>query len=125
MEIKGSNPKINLNFDDNLQAGKKLAKEIILFADKNASAVSKSEFQEKLAKIGKLSTQDLIKFIRSFDKEESIIELICDEVGDDKKTRKEACKKVLETLVNKAKELGIDTKDFEQQFTTELDSQFG
>ena len=95
-------------------------------ADNNSSAVSKKEFQNKLNRIEKLSAQDLIKFIKSFDKDESIIELICDEIGStdkifDKKSKKEinirqyACKKVLNALVNKAKELGIDTFDFENQ----------
>ena len=125
MEIKGTNVNLNQKIKKDSQVGKKLAKEIMLFADKNSSAVSKSEFQEKLNKMEKFSTQDLIKFIRSFDKDESIIELICDEIGDDKKVRKEACKKVLNALVNKAKELGIETSDFEKQFTEELGSQFG
>ena len=124
MEIKGTNVNLNQKIKEDSQVGKKLAKEIMLFADKNSSAVSKSEFQEKLNKMEKLSTQDLIKFIRSFDKDESIIELICDEIGDDKKVRKEACKKVLNALVNKAKELGIETSVFEKQFTEELGSQF-
>ncbi|MBQ7764466.1 hypothetical protein IJ384_03740 [bacterium] len=124
MEIKGTNVNLNQKIKKDSQAGKKLAKEIMLFADDNSSAVSKSEFQTKLNKIENLSTQDLIKFIRGFDKDESIIELICDEIGDDKKVRKEACKKVLNALVNKAKELGIDTFDFENQFNTELNIQF-
>ena len=124
MEIKGTNVNLNQKVKEDSQIGKKLAKEIMLFADDNGAAVSKQNFQEKLDKMNKLSTQDLIKFIRSFDKDESIIELICDEIGDDKKVRKDACKKVLSALTNKAKDLGIDTKDFEQQFIKELDRQF-
>ena len=107
MEIKGTNVNLKQKIKEDSQVGKKLAKEIMLFADKNSSAVSKSEFQEKLNKMEKLSTQDLIKFIRSFDKDESIIELICDEIGDDKKVRKEACKKVLNVLVKVHSQLAI------------------
>ena len=103
-----------------------LAKEMMIFADKNDSAISQSQFQIRLAQMESLNTKDLIKFIRSFDKDESIIELICDEIGStdkifDEKSKKEinirqyACKKVLNALVNKAKELGIDTFDFENQ----------
>ena len=125
MKIKSSNVNLNQKNKDDSQVGKKLAKEIMIFAGEHSTAVSKAEFQAKLNKMEKLSTQDLIKFIRSFDKNESIIELICDEIGDDKKSRKDACKKVLNALVNKAKELGIDTSDFEKQFTDELASQFG
>ena len=124
MEIKGKNVNLNQKVKEDSQAGKKLAKEIMLFADENAAAVSKQGFQEKLDKMSKLSTQDLIKFIRGFDKDESVIELIVDEVGSSKDERKEACKKVLSALTNKAKELGIDTKGFEQQFIKELDHQF-
>ena len=62
---------------------------MMIFADKNDSAISQSQFQTRLAQMESLNTKDLIKFIRSFDKEESIIELICDEIGDDKNTRKE------------------------------------
>ena len=124
MEIKGSNVNSKLKIKEDLQIGKKLAKEIMLFADDNSSAVSKKEFQNKLNKMEKLSTQNLIKFIRSFDKDESVIELIVDEVGSSKDERKNACKKVLNALVNKAKELGIDTFDFENQFNTELNIQF-
>ena len=125
MKIKSTNVKFSQEVKENSQIGKNLAKDMMIFADKNSSAVSKSEFQKKLNKMETLSTEDLIKFIRSFDKDESIIELICDEIGDDKKVRKEACKKVLNALVNKAKILGIDTSDFEKQFIEELDSQFG
>lgn len=124
MEIKASNVNSKLKIKEDSQIGKKLAKEIMLFADDNSSAVSKKEFENKLNRMEKLSTQDLIKFIRSFDKDESIIELIIDEVGSSKQERKDACKKVLSALTNKAKELGIDTKDFEQQFIKELDHQF-
>ena len=124
MEIKGTNVNLNQKIKEDSQAGKKLAKEIMLFADDNGAAVSLQGFQEKLEKISKLSTQDLIKFIRGFDKDESVIELIVDEVGSSKQERKDACKKVLSALVNKAKEFGIDTKDFEQQFIKELDHQF-
>ena len=124
MEIKSTNVNLNQKVKEDSQAGKKLAKEIMLFADKNSSAVSKEGFQEKLDKMSKLSTQDLIKFIRGFDKDESVIELIVDEVGSSKEERKDACKKVLSALTNKAKELGIDTKDFEQQFIKELNYQF-
>ena len=124
MEIKGASVNIDGRIQRNLQKGKKLAEEIMLFADKNSSAVSKSEFQEKLNKMKNLSTEGLVKFIRSFDKDESVIELIVDEVGSSKEERKDACKKVLTALTNKAKELGIDTKDFEKQFVKELDYQF-
>ena len=124
MEIKGTNVNLNQKVKEDSQAGKKLAKEMMLFADDNISAVSKLGFQEKLDKMSKLSTQDLIKFIRNFDKDESVIELIVDEVGNSKEERKDACKKVLSALTNKAKELGVDTKGFEQQFIKELDHQF-
>ena len=124
MEIKGTNVNLNQKIKEDSQAGKKLAKEMMLFADDNGAAVSLRGFQEKLDKMSKLSTQDLIKFIRGFDKDESVIELIVDEVGSSKDERKEACKKVLSALTNKAKDLGIDTKDFEQQFIKELDYQF-
>ena len=99
-----------------------LAKEMMIFADKNDSAISQSQFQTKLAQMESLNTTDLIKFIRSFDKDESIIELICDEIGDDKKTRKEACLRVLNALVNSAKD--VDLSDLKKQFEDELNSQF-
>ena len=124
MEIKGINVDLNQKVKEDSQAGKKLAKEMMFFAGNTSSAVSFEGFQEKLDKMSKLSTQDLIKFIRGFDKDESVIELIVDEVGSFKNERKDACKKVLSALTNKAKELGIDTKDFEQQFIKELDHQF-
>ena len=123
MEIK-TNIKLNNKLVESLQTGNHLAKEIKLFADDNSSAVSKKEFQNKLSRMEKLSTQNLIKFIRSFDNDESVIELIVDEVGSSKDERKNTCKKVLNALVNKAKELGIDTFDFENQFNTELNIQF-
>lgn len=124
MQIQNSKL-FNFKKVDNAIKGEALAKEMMIFADKNSSAVSKAEFQEKLNSLSKLSTNDLVKFIKNFDSNESIIELICDEIGDDKNTRKEACKKVFAALVNKANELGIDTKDFELQFNEELGSQFG
>ena len=135
MGIDSINVNLNQKIKEDSQIGKKLAKEIMVFADDNSSAVSKKEFQNKLNRMEKLSTQDLIKFIRSFDKDESVIELIVDEVGSkgDKfldengkevDVRKWACKKVLNALVNKAKELGIDTFDFENKFNTELNIQF-
>ena len=124
MEIKGTNVNLNQKIKEDSQVGKKLAKEMMIFADDNSATVSKAEFKAKLDKMEKLSAQELIQFIHSFDKDESVIELIVDEVGDTKYTRKEACKRVLNALVNKANELGIDTKDFEQQFIKELDRQF-
>ena len=63
MEIKGTNVNLNQKVKEDSQIGKKLAKEIMLFADDNSSAVSKKEFQNKLNKMEKLSTQNLIKFI--------------------------------------------------------------
>lgn len=99
-----------------------LAKEMMVFADNNKAAISRSQFQTKLAQMESLNTTDLIKFIRSFDKDESIIELICDEIGDNKKTRKDACLRVLNALVNSAKD--VDLSDLKKQFEDELNSQF-
>ena len=124
MKIEGKEVDFSQKIKDDSQIGKKLAKEMMIFADNNSAAGSKKGFLKMLNRMEKLSTQELIKFIRSFDKKESVIELIVDEVGSDKQERKDACKKILIALTNKAKELGIDTKDFEMQFTKELNHQF-
>lgn len=125
MEIKGSNINFNQKIKDELKKGGQLAKEIMLFADNHTGAVSKTEFQEKLKKLGTLSAQELVSFIRTFDKEESIIELICDEVGNYRNTKKDACQKVINALLATANGLGINTDDFGKLFANELENLFG
>ena len=119
-------------------SGKNLANEIIVFADNHSAAVTEEAFRNKLYRMDKLSAEELIKFIRAFGKDESIIELICDEVGckgDTIKTldgkeediRKWACKKVMKALVKQAKELKVDDltcSNLENKFNSELNIQF-
>jgi len=100
------------------------AQDIMIFCDDNSAAVSKSEFQSKLKDLKNLSNKDLVNFIHKFDNNESIMELICDEVGSSKQDRKAACELVFGILAERAKSLGVDTKDFEEQFNKELKSQF-
>ncbi len=123
MKIENTNIGYNKQNIDNSR-GRQLADEMIFFADKNSASVSKLEFQEKLEQMENLSAQDLIRFIKGFNKEESVIELICDEIGNSKETRKNACKRVLDALIAKAELLGIDTKPLEKEFLNELNSQF-
>ncbi len=109
---------------NNNTKGDSLAKAIMLFADNNTAAVSKEKFQNLLEKMKKLPPNELVKFIRSFDKKESIIELICDEIGNDKKSRRKACEDVFEALMSQAKKLGIETDGFSKEIKDELDVQF-
>ena len=122
-------------------SGSQLASEMIKIADSNfpwEKSISTAKFQELLAKMGKLSTDELISFIKSFkkdgfsinifggeigDKEESIIELICDEFGENKATKENACMQVFNALKTKAKELNIDIEFFEFQFDVSLNKE--
>ena len=124
MEIKGSDIKLNPEMKEAVNQGKELAKDIKLFAAGCGGALSYPLFHNKLNSIQNLSAEDLVKFVRSFDKKESIIELICDEISSDKESRKDGCRRVLKALINKANELGIETKDFEHEFIKEMNHQF-
>ena len=121
----GSNEGIFRKFEaTNAPKGEGLAKEMMIFADKNAAAVSEEEFQNMLKKMKKLSPRELVNFIRSFDKKESIIELICDEIGNGKKSRRKACEDVFKALLSQAEKLGIETDGFSKEIKDELDAQF-
>ena len=61
MEIKGTNVNLNQKVKEDSQAGKKLAKEMMLFADDNAAAVSLRGFQEKLDKMRKDAAEVVLK----------------------------------------------------------------
>ena len=88
--------------------GRDLSGAIIRIADDHSAAVSRKDFQAKLNQIKNLSNEELVKFVKNF-KEESIIEVICDEVGSSKDEREKACEIVINTLVARAKSLGYKT----------------
>ena len=115
-------------------SGSQLASEMIKIASSNLpweKSISTTKFQEALEKMEKLSTNELISFIKSFkkdgfsvnifggeigDKEESIIELICDEFGENIDVKNNACRKVFNAIKTKAEKLNINTEEFETQF---------
>jgi hypothetical protein len=88
--------------------GRDLSGAIIQIADDHSAAVSRKDFQAKLNQIKNLSNEELVKFVKNF-KEESIIEVICDEVGSSKDEKEKACETVINTLVSRAKSLGYKT----------------
>lgn len=126
----------SLQFGDDIDfsEGVQIARNMQKIADENLfyeNSISTKSFQDDLGKLKDLSPKELIRFVKSFkkdgwalnfftlevgDKEESIIELICDEVGEDAQVRKEACQKVFDALVAVAQKLGIKTDSYKEQF---------
>ena len=105
-------------------SGVQLSNLMIEYVDDNWCAISDSQFQGYLDELSKFSASELVSFIRNFEKNgESVMEMIMDEKNSDN-DEKSACIKVFSALVKKAEELGIDTKNYKEEFHYNLSFQY-
>ncbi len=87
------------------------------------AAVGDDDFTEALMQINKNNVIDVITSYNKISKNESLIEMICDEWGSSEKDRKAAVNHVMDTLSAKVGKT-IATDEVRNEFTTELNDQF-
>ncbi len=78
-------------------------------------------FSANLEKITKDNVAAVVLGYREFSNDESLTEAILDEVGMSIDKRRDALKGIFNKLVEKAKEQGIETASFEEQFYAQID----
>ena len=98
--------------------GAKIAK--ALYEDMKGLGTSNT-FSTNLKEITKDNAAAVVLGYREVSNEESLTEAILDEVGKSKLSRREALKGIFNKLVEKAKEQGLDTTQFEEQFNAQID----
>ena len=101
---------------------KEIAQRLKKLANKVA-AVGKNDFTETLMQINKDNVVDVIKSYDNISKNESLIEMICDEWGSSDEDRKAAVNHIMDTLSEKVGKK-IATDEVRNEFTTELNDQF-
>ena len=94
------------------------------YADSLSGAPEKAQFQKVLGKVNKNSVISLIKSYKKISPDESIVEMIFDEVGASKDSRKKSVQMLFNALKEKCAEMGIDTSTYEENFSKELKHQF-
>lgn len=86
-------------------------------------AVSKKAFKTPFAQIDKDNVIQVITSYDSISKNESLVEMICDEITNSKTTRKEAITKLFNTLCEKVGPT-IANDEIKKQFFDELEDEF-
>ena len=92
-----------------------------LYKDMKGIGTSKT-FSSNLERITKDNAAAVVLGYREVSNDESLTEAILDEVGMSKSNRREALQGIFNKLVEKAKEQGIDTTHFEEQFNSQINS---
>ena len=115
-----------------------IAKAMMQFAEQNTGAIGKDGFQSLLKQVNKSNVIDVIKQYDKISPKKSIIAMILGETGSNdeemenaltgKGNGKTAVRGLFTLLLDKAKDVGVDSKTIEtykKEFEKELDAQLG